>query len=340
MKKRAKLMLIGSGVTAVMVALAESARHGVADYFVGVALNREIPPHPMGAERLLVVRCADSEMLEQVAQTGKVFASRPHKIVEICAQDGTRLVGHWMGLENPKRVIIAMHGWRSVWHRDFGMIADFFAENGCSVLYAEQRGQGESGGDYMGFGLTERYDCLEWIRWANENGFADVPIYLCGVSMGAATVMMTAGLQLPENVHGVIADCGFTSPHDIWKHVVENNLHMSFGGINAAIANDMCKKKIRMGTKEYSSIEAMKSCKVPVLFIHGTDDRFVPIEMTYENYKACASPKRLFVVPGAEHAMSYLIDKEGYENSVKAFWKDFDTYTAKATENEENQTEV
>ena len=95
-----------------------------------------------------------------------------------------------------------------------------------------------------------------------------------------------------------------------------------------------------MGTKEYSSIEAMKSCKVPVLFIHGTDDRFVPIEMTYENYKACASPKRLLVVPGAEHAMSYLIDKEGYENSVIEFWKDFDTYTAKANDNEENQTEV
>ena len=80
----------------------------------------------------------------------------------------------------------------------------------------------------------------------------------------------------------------------------------------------------------------MRECKVPVLFIHGTDDRFVPIEMTYENYKACVSPKRLLVVPGAEHAMSYLIDKESYEKTVKEFWNDFDGYTKPFSEREEN----
>ena len=322
MKKRAKLMLIGSGVTAVMVALAESARHGVADYFVGVALNREIPPHPIGAERLLVVRCANSEMLEQVAQTGKVFASRPHKIVEICAQDGTRLVGHWMGLENPKRVIIAMHGWRSVWHRDFGMIADFFAENGCSVLYAEQRGQGGSGGEYIGFGLTERYDCLDWVNWANEKTGGGLPIYLCGISMGASTVLMAGGLTLPDNVRGILADCGYTSAVDIWKHVAKN-LHLSYG-ICGGPAGKIAKKRLCMDMDSESCPQALTRCHVPVLFVHGTDDKFVPIEMTYENYKACAGPKRLFVVPGAEHGMSYLIDPKGYEATVKAFWRDFD----------------
>ena len=68
----------------------------------------------------------------------------------------------------------------------------------------------------------------------------------------------------------------------------------------------------------------MRECQVPVLFIHGTDDHFVPIEMTYENYKACAAPRRLLIVPGAEHAMSYFVDKDGYEKAVKDFWKDFD----------------
>ncbi len=65
----------------------------------------------------------------------------------------------------------------------------------------------------------------------------------------------------------------------------------------------------------------MKDCSIPVLFIHGTDDTFVPVEMTYENYKACNAPKKLFIVPGATHAMSYLVDKNGYENTVKEFWK-------------------
>jgi len=66
----------------------------------------------------------------------------------------------------------------------------------------------------------------------------------------------------------------------------------------------------------------MQNCKVPILFIHGTDDNFVPIEMTYENYKACTAPKKLFIVPGAEHGMSYVMDKDGYENAVKLFWNE------------------
>ena len=93
---------------------------------------------------------------------------------------------------------------------------------------------------------------------------------------------------------------------------------------SAAAADDLCKKKIHVGAKDYSTLEAMAQCKVPVLFAHGTDDSFVPVEMTYENYKACAAPKRLLIVPGAEHAMSYLLDKEGYETQVKDFWETYD----------------
>ncbi|MDD6799331.1 MAG: alpha/beta hydrolase [Firmicutes bacterium] len=252
------------------------------------------------------------------------------------ACDGINLVGHLRKCENEKRLIIAMHGWRSSWAADFGAISNFWYANGCSVLYAEQRGQGESGGEYMGFGLTERYDCIEWVKWANENGYADIPIYLCGISMGASTVLMAAGLELLENVHGIMADCGYTSPPAIWKHVVEENLHMPFDGIKSAVANDICKKKIQIGTKDYSATEAMRECKVPVIFIHGTDDRFVPIEMTYKNYKACAAPKRLLVVPGAEHGMSYLVDKESYEKASKDFWKDFDGYHPESNREEKN----
>ncbi len=187
----------------------------------------------------------------------------------------------------------------------------------------EQRGQNNSAGDYMGFGMLERYDCLEWIKWVNEQNVEGLPIYLAGVSMGAATVLMTTDLGLPENVHGVIADCGFTSPHAIWKHVVENNLHMPYG-IHEKAVNALCKKKIQYDAKEASAVNSMKKCNVPVLFVHGTDDKLVPVEMTYENYKACKATKRLFVVPGAEHAMSYFMDRERYEKELKEFWHDFD----------------
>lgn len=81
------------------------------------------------------------------------------------------------------------------------MVSDCWKRNRCSVLYAEQRGQGNSGGDFIGFGQIERYDCLDWIHWVSERCGTELPIYLCGVSMGATTVLMAAGLDLPENVH-------------------------------------------------------------------------------------------------------------------------------------------
>lgn len=146
--------------------------------------------------------------------------------------------------------------------------------------------------------------------------------------MGATTVLMAAGLELPDNVCGILADCGFTSPHEIWKHVAENNLHVSYN-LCGNIANMLCRQKLHVGAKDYSTIDAMKECKVPVLFIHGTEDSFVPVEMTYENFKACAAPKRLFVVPGAGHGMSFFLDQEGYEAAVVQFWNDYNLNTGK-----------
>ena len=322
MNRRVKLMLIGSGLTAATMALTHSARQGVANYFVRVALDRQIPPHPLGAERQLIAGCTDEAMLNTVRLAGKALSQRTHETIQLQSRDETRLVGHWIPARHPKRIIIAMHGWRSAWDRDFGMVADFFYENNCSVLYAEQRGQGGSGGEYISFGLAERHDCLDWINWANENSRKTLPIYLCGISMGASTVLMAGGLSLPENVHGIIADCGYTSAVDIWKHVAKN-LHLSYG-ICGGPAGKLAEKRLQMAMDSESCPQALSRCHVPVLFVHGTDDRFVPIEMTYENYKACAAPKRLFIVPGAEHGMSYLVDPKGYENALKAFWEDFD----------------
>lgn len=322
MNKRTKSMLIGSGVTAAVMALAGSARHSAANYLVKVALDRKIPPHPIGMERRLAASCGDLEMLQKLQQAGAILKNLPHETVTLQSWDGTPLVGHWIPAKNPSRIIVAMHGWRSSWNRDFGIVADFFCKNNCSVLYAEQRGQGESGGQYMGFGLTERHDCLDWIQWANRRNPQGLPIYLCGVSMGASTVLMAADLPFPGNVRGIIADCGYTSAVDIWKHVVkQTHISYHFCGVPAG---KMAKKRLQMNMDAVSCPQVLSHSHIPVLFVHGTDDRFVPIEMTYENYKACAAPKRLFVVPGAKHGMSYLVEPVGYEAAIKSFWAEFD----------------
>ena len=261
------------------------------------------------AEKKVSGSMGNTEFARALATSGKRLAAKPNETVEIIAHDGETLVGHWIPCENPERIIIAVHGWRASWTQTFGLVSEAWEQNHCNVLYVEQRGTNNSGGDTISFGLIERFDCLDWVRWITAHFGTDLPIYLCGVSMGAATVLMAAGLDLPTNVHGIIADCGFTSPHAIWKHVANNNLHIAFG-LRGAIADEMLKQKIQMGSDEYSTVEALQSSTIPVMLIHGTDDHFVPVEMTYENYKACAGPKRLLIVPGADHGMSYFVEKD------------------------------
>ena len=323
MKKSTKNILIGAGIATAGAAVLGVVHHYTTKYLMKLAIDREGPKSAKKDKEKLMASGDLSETVALLMDSAKVLEETEHEQIEITAQDGTMLVGHWFCPENAKRIIIAMHGWRSTWSQDFGAIAPFWFDNDCAVLFAEQRGQGNSGGKYMGFGLLERFDCLDWINWVNERTDAKLPIYLGGVSMGATTILMTAGFELPENVKGIVADCAFTSPHAIWKHVVENNFKLPFGLYSRA-ARDICEKRIQVPSDSYSTVEALSNCKVPVLFIHGTDDNFVPIEMTYENYKACVSEKRLFVVPGAEHGMSYFVDKDGYETAVKQFWNDFD----------------
>lgn len=319
MKKLGKFL----GAAACVTAVGASFAYLTTKLLVDAATEREQPKIIEKAQIKISGSGVDEEFLKVSEQCSEKLKNLPLEEMRITSFDGTPLVGHWYPCENTKRIIVAMHGWRSSWYKDFGMIADFWNNNGCSVLFAEQRGQQGSGGSHICFGLSERYDCLEWIKFINATFGDEKPIYLAGISMGAATVLMTAGLDLPQNVHGIMADCGFTSPKEIWRHVTTHNLHLSYR-LHGFVADEMFKRKLNMGTDDYSTIEAMKNCRVPVLFIHGTDDNFVPVRMTYENYAACAAPKQLLIVPGADHGMSYYIERERYEKQVLEFWKEFD----------------
>ena len=323
MNKNVRTILVGSALGAVGIGITGAVHLATTKRLVNVALNRQIPRQKSGAELRVSGGEMDEKFLRLRNETGERLRQMDSEAVETLGRGNVKLVGHWFAHPQPRRVIVAMHGWRSSWCKDFGLVIDFWLENGCSVLLAEQRGQGGSGGEYMGFGLLERHDCLAWVNWVNDRVSSSLPVYLCGVSMGAATVLMAAGLELPGNVRGIIADCGYSSPEAIWRHVAKDNLGLSYG-TRSARANELCRKKIQVGIGDYSCVDAMAECEVPVLFVHGTDDRFVPIEMTYENYKACVAPKRLFVVPGAGHGMSYVQDPKGYQDAMLRFWKDFD----------------
>lgn len=323
MKKSTKAILIASGLAAAGIASAVAVHQISARSFMKIAIDRKEPKLITKNMTRLVGSEDFVTGLEKLSANAKKLKRKNTERVEITAFDGINLVGHWYPCENAERIIVAMHGWRSSWAKDFGIAADFFHENGCSVLFAEQRAHGESGGEHMGFGLLERYDCYEWTKWVDMHHSGELPIYLMGVSMGATTVMMTTSFKLPKSVKGVIADCGFTSPEAIWKHVAENNLKIPFL-IYKGISNDIFKKKVQIGNLKFSTTKALEKNKIPVLFIHGTDDKFVPINMTFENYKACKAEKHLFIVPGAEHGMSYLVDPAGYEEKLREFFSNYD----------------
>ncbi len=321
MQKRG--LLLGTGLT-VTLGVGSALSYGISQSLVRTALERE-PPAILRRLRLSGKPTETDRKKERLLSHYADRLSRANcETVTLKARDGTRLVGHWYPCKSPQRVIVAMHGWRSAWNRDFGKIAAFWHKENCHVLFAEQRGQNNSEGNHMTFGYLERFDCADWLHWVAQNKTDRLPLYAAGISMGASTVLMASALPLPQTVKGIIADCGFTSAEAIWRHVVQNNLHVSYD-LHRPLIHRLCQKTLQTDIRRVTTQDALRRTKIPVLFIHGSKDTFVPIEMTYDNYCACAAPKELLVVPHAGHGQSYYCEPDKYEAALRRFWKQYDS---------------
>lgn len=259
-----------------------------------------------------------TRLVREAGEYGEWLHAQDPEVIQIKSHDGFTLTGHYLPAEEPRRTLLMVHGYRSGWVRDFAAMAQKLREYGCNLLLIEQRAHGLSEGKYIGFGVLERYDCLDWIHYLTHNQTNPLPIYLTGLSMGASTVLMTTAMELPQEVKGVIADCGFTSPYDIISKVARTSLRVGARTVNRV--NRMCRQKAGFSLNETSTLEAMEVCRVPVLFVHGTADSLVPMKMTLQNYQACRAPKELLLVEGAEHCNSFLQDTERYVNTIRRFF--------------------
>ena len=244
----------------------------------------------------------------------------PHRDVEITSFDGLILRGKYYELSPDAPLEILFHGYKGDSYRDLsGGIARCFSL-GHSALVVDHRAAGRSQGHIISFGANESRDCEAWVNFAINNINKDVKIILTGISMGAATVMITAAKNLPGNVIGVLADCGYTSCKDIVKKVMRDmKLHADllypFARLGGLLFG-------RFDTEKASPIKAMKSCKLPVIFIHGDHDKFVPHQMSVDNYNACASEyKRLVTIAGAGHGLCYPVDMKKYEDELQSFFE-------------------
>lgn len=238
--------------------------------------------------------------------------------VGIISHDGIPLVGMYLHAENPKGTIILMHGYRMDGYTDFSCVYEYYYSLGYSLLNVFQRAHGLSGGKYISFGIKERFDCRDWVLYVTDRFGPEHDIFLDGLSMGSSTVLMASGLGLPENVRGIIADCGFTSPIDEFEHLFKTRYHLPLHPI-IDLADIFARLFGGFSFKDYSTLKAMESNTIPVLFIHGEEDGLVPMEFSVRAFNACKAEKKLMTIATAGHGMSYLVDPDTCKRELENF---------------------
>ena len=255
---------------------------------------------------------------DQMTRWMKEVRAMPHEDHFITSFDGLRLHGRFYEYAPGAPIELMFHGYRGNGDRDLcGGVQRCFSL-GRSCLLVDQRASGASDGHVITFGIKEHRDCLRWIDFMVGHFGPDVKIILTGISMGASTVLMTAGYPLPPQVMGVLADCGFSSAKAIIRTVIRQ----------LKLPPGIAYPFVRLGARLFggfdlealSAVEAVKKATIPIIFFHGEEDAFVPAQMSQENFAACASRKMLVTTPGAGHGLCYPVDPEGYLTALREFF--------------------
>lgn len=237
--------------------------------------------------------------------------------VSVKSFDGLTLKGRYYHFKDGAPLIIAFHGYRGTLVRDMCGSFEIARRGEFNFLTVSQRAHGESQGRAISFGVNEKYDCKTWSEYAQKRFGLDTQIILCGVSMGATTVLMASELDLPKSVKMIIADCPFSSPELIIKKVIKEDKKLS-PTLFYPIVNFTAKLFGGFSLKGKSAQSAVTKSKVPIMIIHGDDDLIVPIEMS-ENIKKANKTIRFEKFVGAGHGLCYMKDEPRYINIVNEF---------------------
>ena len=243
--------------------------------------------------------------------------------VNVSIQSHDDLFLHASYIEQDTSVyVIMVHGYRGTGASIISPIKRFYKQ-GYNLLIPDLRGHGQSEGDYIGMGWDDRYDIMGWIDYIIAKD-KKAQIILYGVSMGGATVMDVAGEVLPQQVKAVIEDCGYTSVWDVFQY------HIPMEKWQSEIALHMASvvTRIRAGyaLEDVSPLKQVQKSHVPILFIHGSEDDFVPCEMVNTLYQSATCPKEKLIIEGAGHAQSCSTDPKTYYSTIFQF---IERYTKK-----------
>jgi alpha-beta hydrolase superfamily lysophospholipase len=243
----------------------------------------------------------------------------------IKSADGLRLHAYYLPSENKaKRYVLLSHGYKGSGFGDFANIAKFLHEHNCNLLFIDQRGCGESEGEFITFGVREQDDIRRWSYLIAKRNTDKLPIYLYGESMGTTSVLLASGRKLPDDVKGIIADCGFKSMKGQFRDMASKWFHLPRIELLLFRLSVWCRLSGEFSMKDSDTTSAMAVNRLPILFFHGSDDTYVYPKNTIDNYNICQAPKELVIVPDARHLCSAYVDPELYRRKIMNFFAKYD----------------
>lgn len=238
---------------------------------------------------------------------------------DMTSDDGLDLKGYYLEADEPTdKTVILAHGYLGN-ASDMGLFGQYYHDTlGYNIFMADARGHGDSGGDYIGFGWDDRLDYVDWVDRVIDELGPDTEIVLHGVSMGAATVLMASGEDLPDNVKAIVADSPYTSVYDMFAYQMKRMFHIPDIPV---LPSTSIVTQLRAGysLKKASALEQVKKADVPILYIHGEADTFVPTDMSQELYENTKSEAELMTIPNAGHGEGYVIAENKYIDKLNRF---------------------
>ncbi|MEF9951602.1 MAG: alpha/beta hydrolase [Clostridium sp.] len=311
MKKIKKILIV---LIVLILTLSLVGIYFVADFFYNLALNPNTPKDMvfndggLKKSEVVVNGYTDEDWLKKVSN---------QKELSITSFDNLKLYGYEVPSKKESNIwVISVHGYNNS-SKHMATYARQFNNFGYNVLLPELRGHGKSQGEYVGMGWHDRLDIVNWIDYINKNN-KDAEIILHGVSMGAATVMMTSGEKLPGNVKAIIEDCGYTSAWDQFSYHLNNKFNLpDFPILNAS--DVLAKSRANYSLKDASAINQLAKTNIPMLFIHGDKDDFVPLSMVDTLYKSHNGEKEMLIIEGAGHGKSSQVNPTLYFKTTKNF---------------------
>ncbi|MBT2599215.1 MULTISPECIES: alpha/beta hydrolase [unclassified Oceanobacillus] len=313
MKRKKKWIWIVSSIAILLIIINFAAAY----FFYQLAIERNVKDFLSGNQDLEV----SAETLDVLLDGDwrNWSDEQNYENWNITSHDGLNLEGYFLRSKEPSnKVVIMAHGYLGK-GKDMALYGEHYVEQlGYHMLTPDLRGHGQSDGDYIGFGWHDRLDMMNWIDKVIERFGDDVEIVLQGVSMGASTMLMTSGEELPGNVKAIVADCPYTSVADLFDYQIDRMYNLpSFPFIpSTSLITQMF---AGYSFNEASALDQVQTTDIPIFYVHGKEDQFVPTEMTETLYEKTSSPKELLLVDSAGHGEAFVTKENLYIEKLNSF---------------------